>query len=233
MWEFQAALDLAGDSPEGIRKKLSVASSLCGRDKLERGLALIGEGRLEDARDFFRDVVKNHPRCPAAKEAKGHVSELTQRILKNRREEREKAKAGKAVASLAEGISDAREHLARGDQLRKLGFSRSGSLGKAEDAFQASIESYGRGRKTLDGLLGLAGIERRIKEIRELDRSLVGRLGAVYVDLGHNYIVKGNLVKANRYMGLALAIDPNDPRALALRQAIGIASGTDRFPRAR
>ena len=70
-------------------------------------------------------------------------------------------------------------------------------------------------------------------EIRELDGTLVRRLGTTYVDVGHNFIVKGNLVKANHFMGLALAIDPNDPRALGLRQAIAFASGNDRYPRAR
>ncbi|MHC4858557.1 MAG: hypothetical protein ACYTDY_00535 [Planctomycetota bacterium] len=78
MWEYRAALDLAGDGAEkGLREKLTVASHSCGRDKLERGTALVSEGRLLDARDFFRDIVKNHPTCPAAKEAKKRITELT------------------------------------------------------------------------------------------------------------------------------------------------------------
>ncbi|MHC4858556.1 MAG: hypothetical protein ACYTDY_00530 [Planctomycetota bacterium] len=82
-------------------------------------------------------------------------------------------------------------------------------------------------------MLDLPGIQEHLTEIRKLDGTLVKRLGATYVDVGHNYVVKGNIVKANHYMGLALAIDPNDPRALALRQAIALATASDRFPRAR
>ncbi len=232
MWEYEAAVKIAGkDAPGELTRKLALASASCGQDKLERGYRLAQEGSLEEARRLFKDIVKSHPACPSAKRAKTEIDRLNRRIAESRIAEREKREAEESVRDLKKGLDIVKSLIVDGERLRTLGLNQSGHFGRAEDAFFGSIQAYGRSRKVLQKVGALPGAAQRAREFVKLEKTLADRHLEVYVDLGHNFVAKGNLVKANHYMGLALAIDPNYPKALDLRLAIAIATASDRFPR--
>ncbi len=232
MDEYQAALKILGDAatPE-LRKKFEEASSRCGADKLARARKLVDAGELVEARSFLNDILKNHPRCPAAAAAREQVKVLDERISKGRQRAREKARTAAAVESVEDGLKSARKLIDEGDRLRQVGLFRSGSLGQAEDAFLAAIAAYEQARAMTVRIGKMPAAQDREKDILALNSTIKPRLLTVYVDVGHNFIVKGNLIKANHYMGLALALDPNDPKALALRSSIAAATANDRWGR--
>ncbi len=232
MDEYGLAVKISGDdaTPE-LRNKLADSSSLCGADKLARGKKLAAEGELAEARSFFRDILKNHPTCLAAAAAREQVSVLTERINNERKMARERVRTAETAQNVEDGIKAARKLIDEGDRLRQVGLFRSGSLGKAEDAFLAAITAYERARAIIARVAKLPAARGREKDLQASNSMIQARLLTVYVDVGHNFIVKGNLIRANRYMGLALAIDPNDPRALALRSSIAMATANDRWGR--
>jgi Tfp pilus assembly protein PilF len=232
MDEYGAVVKIAGDAAsEELENKLAASSSRCGADKLSRGKKLIAEGDLAGARSFFRDILKNHPTCPAADAARDQVKIIDARIRKERKEAKDKRTAEKSVVTVLNGLKTAKDLLEKGDRLRNLGFRESGSLGRAENDFLAAIDAYLRAKALLAEVRKLPAARSKESEFSKMKDTLDRRLLAVYVDVGHNYIVKGNLIKANHYMGLALAIDPNDPKALALRQAIAVATASDNWGR--
>ncbi|MHC4469520.1 MAG: hypothetical protein ACYTDY_06755 [Planctomycetota bacterium] len=187
----------------------------------------MANGDLGGARSFFRDILTNHPTCPAATAAREQVKLLDERIKKERKQAREKRAAAKSVKTVEDGLKTAKDLQEKGDRMRDLGLRESGSLGRAENDFLAAIDSYRRAKAVLVRVRKLPAAREKEDEIRSLEDSLQSRLLEAYVDVGHNFIVKGNLIQANLYMGLALAIDPNNPKALALRQAIAAATAND------
>jgi tetratricopeptide (TPR) repeat protein len=232
MQEYQTAGELAGEPiPEEILRKLRAASVGCGTDKLERADALSEEGLREEARTLYEDILANHPDCTAAEEAKKRLTALNRRTTAELRAER-RARAAEAVREdVDKEIGTARALLVEGDAHRRSGQLLSGHLGAAEDAFLLAIEAYHRAGNILRELEARPEGTNRKEAFASLEKSRVAKLLEVFIDIGHNFVVKGNLIKANHYVGLSLAIDPNAPKALALRDVIGFAVGSDRFPR--
>ncbi len=232
MDEYALAVKISGEAVTAeLQKKLDDASSRCGADKLSRAQKLVSAGELVEARSYLRDILKNNPRCPSASTAREQVKVLSGRIDKERRMARERVRAEAAAESFEDGLKSVRKQIDEGDRLRQVGLFRSGSLGKAEDAFLAAIAVYEQARAVTVRAGKMPAARGREKDLLELSSAIETRLLTVYVDVGHNFIVKGNLIKANHYMGLALAIDPNDPKALALRSSIAAATANDRWGR--
>lgn len=232
MEEYAAAAKLAGDGASAeLLKKLEDASARCGRDKLDRGDRLVAEGNRPEAIRYFRNILEEHPTCPAAGAAKERIEILKREIEAERKAAEAATAAEEETREVEEVLALVEELEETGDRMRKLGYLDSGSFGRAEDDFLAAIAAYERARDLLDRLEKRPGTAGRQAEVRKARTDLTRRLIDVYVDIGHNYVVKGNLVKANHYMGLALSLDPNDPKALALRQAIAYATGNDRWGR--
>lgn len=234
MEEYAASAKLVGeDAPAALAKKLKEASDRCGRDKLERGNRLEEEGRTAEAIRFYRNILEEHPTCPAADTARERIGSLRAERAQATAADREEQAKQAGIEEVEEGLALATELRDKGDRLRRLGLLESGSLGKAEDDFLGAIQAYRRAEEFLKDLAERPGADDEKTDIGARRQALRSRLVEVYVDLGHNFVVKGNLIAANRYMGLALSIDPNDPKALALRQAIAIATGSDNWGRAR
>ncbi|MHC4469514.1 MAG: hypothetical protein ACYTDY_12290 [Planctomycetota bacterium] len=223
MEEYSAAVRRAGDeASEQLEKKRDSAATRCAIDKLERGRALVEKGRLKEAREFFLDIVKNHPFCPVAKTADKLVARIEEQIAAEQR----KSEAEADLRDVTDGLRLVQHLIKEGDRLRRLGYLDSGNLGKAEDDFLAAIEEFRRALRLLDRVADLPGTREKFvrEKILQVLDGVNRRLVDTYVDVGHNYILKGNLIVASRYMGLALTIDPYSPKALGLRQSISAAS---------
>jgi len=232
MDEYKAGIGLLEeDLAVGLRRKFAEASSRCGADKFARGEALISKGKLREARAFFRNIIDEHPTCPAASAARGRITIFDAEI----RLQRELESAAFEKQLTRDGVRDrlktVNELIDKGDRMRRLGLRDSGSLGRAENAFQAAVNAYEQARKILDDSMNTRAVKTKNQVMRDLHATVLRKLGDAYVDLGHNYVVKGTILRANHYMGLALALDPNNPKAHALRQSISAASSNSNWGR--
>jgi tetratricopeptide (TPR) repeat protein len=226
--EYRAAKRLLGvESTPGLDEKLAAAADACGADRLARARKLMEAGELKDAHRLLESIVEEHPRCPASRSAAKILPGLEEQIDARRERERRDRREEKALTELDERLDMVDDLIARGDRMRHLGYLDSGDLADAEDDFLEAIHAYRKASKVLDTVADLPQADARLDEREALGSELGEALIAVYVDVGYNFIVKGNLVRANHYMGRALAIDANDPRALGLRQAIAEATAED------
>lgn len=225
--EYAAALLLRGEErPASLLEKRDDARARCRRQMLEKGSRLVSEGRFREALDFFRDLVRHHPACPAVPAVRERLEALNGFLSERAAKEEAVEDAGEEepAGRLDELLAAASMARRDGDRKRKEGYLHCGDLARAEDDFLAALASYEKGREILDRGAALPEAADRKEEVSSIRTVVLARLVAVHLDIAHNYVVKGNLVRANRHAGLALAIDPNDPNALDLRAAIAFAS---------
>lgn len=233
--QYEAAVDLFSDDlPDTLGDKLTAARNRCAREKQVRSERLVKEGRLDQAEELLQEA----RRLVSGTELEKSVAVRIESV----REQMKAQEAAQVAAQAREGrnrellridawletVGDLRD---QAQSMRRLAFLESGDLAEAEDDFLSSIKSLRKARRILDRTGELPEVEQRTEQITAARERIVSLLGEVYSDIGHHFIVKGNLIRANHYMGLALAIDPNDPRALRLRKAIAVSASDDGFGR--
>ncbi|MBI1850220.1 MAG: hypothetical protein HYR85_07730 [Planctomycetes bacterium] len=219
--QYAAAIDFARPRPsDELLEKANKASRLSGADALARGESLMEEGRLADARDAFLSVVQNDARGPAADDAREKLAEINGKLHAGRVamiEDQHKQAQVRAVDDRLAKAADLRDE---GDAARQRGFVHAESLSQAAGHDRDAIDAYARALRAVDTAEEKMGGSERTEQIDELRRSIRGRLADAYVDLGRTYMMRSSLMQANKYMGMALAIDPNNTSALLLRQSI-------------
>lgn len=144
---------------------------------------------------------------------------LKAQIKQQKKDAKKQVAIARTLKKAEDGILATKDLIEQGERQRRLGLNESENLGKAKDILKKV------------GQLPAAAADAKKADLDALGERLDERRGEVYVDLGHTYVLKGNLLQANKYMGLALATDPNDPNALALRSAITAATSNDRWGR--
>jgi Tfp pilus assembly protein PilF len=232
MSEYAEAIRLAGDdASDALRAKAAESDAQCGKDKLDRANALLEAGETRRARDYLRNLLREHPTCPAAEVARSKIAKIEAVIASEAKREREAVREATAAKDVAEAKRLIETRLERAAVLGELALLNAGSFGRAENYYVAEIEELERAMEIIEDVqTTVSSDESAGRDVAALRSQTVRRLVAAHVALGHNYVVKGNLVRARRQMGLALALDPNDPEALRLRAVIS-ENASDRLGR--
>jgi tetratricopeptide (TPR) repeat protein len=229
--EYRDIVDRSGENvSEALEEKLDHARNVCAKEKIARARRLLKLGKTEHSGSILKEAIEIASRPELGAEAYDllKVVEKRQAEEKAAKEARSKREAKEEkLEKIDTWMESVRALTLQADGLRRLGYLESGDLAEAEDDFQSAIAALTKARKVLRRVEKMPLADQRESGIREARNGIRERLSEVYVDLGHNYIVKGNLIKANECMGRALALDPNDPKALALREAIAIATAAD------
>jgi tetratricopeptide (TPR) repeat protein len=225
--QYGAAVDFADGKPsDDLLRKLDDAEHQCGSAALDRGRALMNEGRLAEARSTYADIARYEVECPAADEARRRLAEIDASLHEARVRNLDATRAGDRAQALWDRLESATRLRDDGDRMRNQALLDAGSIGQVKVDLQEALDTFNRALRAADTAQARSDSTAHQEEIDQLRSSLRERISDTYVELGHNSIVRGSYVQANEYMGLALATDPGNPRALALRDAIDESAGS-------
>jgi tetratricopeptide (TPR) repeat protein len=235
--QYDAALALDPENRDEIERARREAREQAGQQKLSLGKRLLLSGEARAAEAHLREAAEQLDDAGRAE-----ARELLEQAVDEATAER----AEKRLAELDERYQPAVRAHRRGQEALQQARLHAGDLADSEDFLLEAVDAFQRALERLDQIRSrdpvarpatgadeepvpevedLRALRRRIDEFEaRLRRALVG----AYVDLGHHYIVAGDILEAHRYVGLARSLDLDDPRVRTLRRSVAAATARDR-----
>ncbi len=211
---------LEGRVDQALRRLMRLASE----DLLEKARRRAREGRFKEAERLVAMLLREFPELPAAREGAALLQDLGPRLEAMRTKELAERLA-REEEQRRKLVQPAEQAHARGRRLTRRGLQQSARQSTAIALFRSALKSCKKARTLLARTLSRHGQDATVKRlVQELDREIVAHINQTYVHMGSLYLTRGSYNDALASVNNALALNPKDKEARALRARIEIAA---------
>jgi tetratricopeptide (TPR) repeat protein len=211
-WAVQADPTLQ----EEVDREVGVLRRRAATWGMAQARAAIEKKDYKEAEKWLTKLIQKLPDEPEAAEARGMLDRYYDHVHAERDAELRKANE----ALLAKELKVAKQHYDEMIESNKQGLTSSGSGSRSVSAWERAIKEGGRALEELDEIAGKI-VDPRVSETIAGYREVVsGQLVETHLNLASHWTVRTSYNKAQSEVNRALAIDPNNQAALAMRARI-------------